>query len=210
MRIRPTAEICERGSALVEFVLCFALFWVPLFFGTLQIGFSLIREIQVTQVCRDAAHMFAFGTDFSQPAAQTLLSDLAPGLGIVANGRGVVVFSSITYVDAAACTAGGYSSTSTCPNYQKAVFTRRITVPSTSSQTGTFGDPKSIADSSTGYISAANYTTSSSAVANGFLNLISINSSTQICYVAETFVKSTDFKWWSLFPHPTIAARFIF
>jgi len=210
MRIKSRAENRERGSALVEFVLCFSLFWVPLFFGTLQMGFSLIRAIQVTQISRDAAHMFAFGTDFSQAPAQNLLSNLAPSLGIVANGRGAVVLSSITYVDAIACTAGGHSSTSTCPNYQKAVFTRWIVVPSSSTNVSAFGNPHSLADPTTGIITAANYTTSASAVATNFLSLIPLSASTQISYVAETSVNSQDFHWWGAFPNTTIASRAIF
>src|SRR5437764_678328 len=103
----------ERGSALIEFVLCFGLFWLPLFFGTWIIGFNIIRTMQVTQVCRDAAHMYAYnGIDFSQSAAQTMLVSMAPGLSLNVNGtgNGVVILSTITYVTQSDCTASNISS----------------------------------------------------------------------------------------------------
>src|SRR5437016_5763979 len=96
----------EKGSALVEFVLCFGIFWVPLFLGTLTAGFNLIAAIQVTQVCRDAAHMYSQGIDFSQSTYKTLLVNLAPSLGMAATGgRGEVIFSTITYIDHTDCAA---------------------------------------------------------------------------------------------------------
>src|SRR6266700_6460539 len=94
-QIRPS----ERGSALIEFVFVCSLFWVPLFFGTLVIGFSLVQALQVTQVCRDAAHMYAFGVDFSQTIYKNLLVSLGPDLGMTTNGgKGVVIFSTVTYI----------------------------------------------------------------------------------------------------------------
>src|SRR5450432_4258440 len=77
-----TVRSREAGSALVEFVFCAGLFWMPLFVGTLFAGLNLIRVLQVTQLCRDAAHMSAYGIDFSQTSAQNLLVSLAPSLGL--------------------------------------------------------------------------------------------------------------------------------
>src|SRR5579875_3756617 len=76
----------ERGTAVVEFAFCFALFWVPLFLGSIVIGFNLIRAVQVTQVCRDAGHMYAGGIDFSQSTYQNLFVSLAIGLNMSTNG----------------------------------------------------------------------------------------------------------------------------
>jgi hypothetical protein len=48
-----TIRAHERGTALIELALCLSLFWLPLFLGTVGIGFGLRLETQVTQVCRD-------------------------------------------------------------------------------------------------------------------------------------------------------------
>ena len=92
--IRPK----ERGSALVEFALCVSIFWLPLFLGTMEIGLSLRRAIQVTQVCRDVAHMYGAGVDFSQTSAQTLLQSIAPGIDFSSTSTtAVIILSTILY-----------------------------------------------------------------------------------------------------------------
>src|SRR5690349_11516666 len=93
----------ERGSALIEFVLAFSLFWLPLFFGTLVIGFSLIRGVQVTQICRDAGHMYSYGIDFSQQSYRNLLAGIAQGYNLTSSGNGVVVLSTVTYITSTDC-----------------------------------------------------------------------------------------------------------
>jgi hypothetical protein len=199
----------ERGSALVEFVLCFSLFWLPLFLGTLVLGFNLVRAIQVTQVCRNAGHMYAYGTDFSQIAYQNLLVGQAPGLNMTVNGgNGVVILSTITYADATACQAAGLQDN--CPNQGKAVFTRRIVIGNRSLNTSTFGTPASNIMDGNGNISSASSLTDASAVANGFLDVVPLQSSTQLAYVAEMWVISPDYNWWSAFGTTGSSARAIF
>jgi hypothetical protein len=186
----------ERGSALIEFVLCLGLFWLPLFFGTWIIGFNIIRTMQVTQVCRDAAHMYAYnGIDFSQSAAQTMLVSMAPGLSLNVNGtgNGVVILSTITYVTQSDCAASNISS-SNCNNANQNVFTRRIVIGNTSIHSSVFGTPGSSIVDSTGSISAANYLTNISARATSFTGTTSISlASGQFAYVAEMWVNSPRF-----------------
>jgi hypothetical protein len=214
LKSRPSSE---RGSALVEFVLCFGLFWVPLFLGTLVIGFNLIRAVQVTQVCRDAGHMYSFGIDFSQTGYKNLLASLAPGLSVDpagTGGRGVVILSTVTYVDATQCQAGGYSST--CPNQGQIVFTRRIVVGKTSLHTSAFGTPNSSLVDSSGNVRAGSnsgtsgYLNDSSAIATGFSNVLSLTSGQQYAYVSEMFVQSNDYNWWSFLGPIRLSARSIF
>ncbi len=139
MQVTRKSHSRQKGSALIEFVLCFALFWVPLFLGTLVIGFNVIRAIQVTQVCRDAGHMYSYGMDFSQSAYQNLLVSLAPGLNMtVSGGKGVVILSTVTYVDQTDCTAGGYPH---CANLNQTVFTRRIVIGNSGLYSSAFGTP---------------------------------------------------------------------
>ncbi len=183
---------CERGSALVEFCLCFALFWTPLFLGSYWVGFNVLRAMQVTQVCRTAAHMYAFGTDFSQAGYQNLLVSMAPGLNMTVNGgNGVVILSTLTYVDQTACNAAAASNS--CPNLGKIVVTRRIVIGNASLDQSSFATPTASLVGSGGYISNTNYVSDSSVVAPGFQSLIpSLQSSSQFAYLAEMWVISPD------------------
>ncbi len=187
----------ERGSALVEFVLCISLFWVPLFFGTLVIGFNLVRVLQVTQVCRDAGHMYSFGIDFSQAAYQNLLVSLSRGLNMTTTGgNGVIILSTVTYIAGTDCTAGGYqANTTSCPNMNQTVFTRRIVIGNASLHASTFGTPSSGNMDSSGNVSSAGYLTNTADRAVAFSNIMTISSG-QYAYVSEMFVTSPDFSWW--------------
>lgn len=205
----------EKGSALIEFVLGFALFWVPLFFGMLTVGFNLVRAVQVTQLCRDAAHMYSKGIDFSETEYQTLLLDLAPALKITATGgNGVIILSTMTYIDSAQCTAAGYSSTG-CPNYHKTVVTKRIVIGKSSLHASAFASPSSSLISSDGDIPSGDnkgtsgYVNSTSTVTSNFSNLVSLQSG-QYSYVAETYVQSSDLNWGGALQINGISALSIF
>src|SRR5581483_3623592 len=209
----------ERGNAVVEFALGFALFWIPLFLGTVVIGFNLIRAVQVTQVSRDAGHMYASGIDFSQSTYQNLLVSLAIGLNMTTTGgNGVVYFSTVMFVTSSACTAGGYQADSThCPNLNTTVFTRRVVVGNYGlSSTSAFCTPQSSDMDSSGNVSVAGYLTHTSNQVANFQNVIpcfsttSSVSCTQIAYISEMFVTSPDTSWWSFLSTPTVSARSIF
>jgi hypothetical protein len=104
---------------------------------------------------------------------------LASGLNMTTTGgNGVVVLSTITYADATACQAAGLQNN--CPNQGQAVFTRRIVIGNQSLQASAFGTPASNIMDSSGNISNTNYLTNASAVANGFLSVIPLQSSTQL------------------------------
>ncbi|MGH9652619.1 MAG: TadE/TadG family type IV pilus assembly protein, partial [Bryobacteraceae bacterium] len=119
----------ERGSAVIEFVMI-ALFCVPLLLGTATVGLDLIREMEVTQLTRDAARMYSDGIDFMQSSNQTLLANLSPDLGL-STGNAVVIFSTLTYVDPDCY----------CTNAGKTVFVKRVVVGNASLYTSTFGAP---------------------------------------------------------------------
>jgi len=197
----------ERGSAMVEFVLVVGLFWVPLFMGLWAVGFSLITAIQVNQVCRDAGHMYSYGVDFSQSTYQNLLLDLASGLNMTATGgNGVVILSTITYVDSAACTAAGYSANlASCPNLGSAVFTRRIIVGNAALHASAFGTPNSADMDSSGNITSQGYLTHTADRATNFSpGVLSLTSSSEYAYVSEMWVQSP------IYSGSVAAARSIF
>lgn len=204
---KKNTHLRQRGSALIEFVLCVSLFWVPLFLGTVVIGFNLIRAVQVTQVCRDSGHMYSYGIDFSQPAYQNLLVSLAPGLNITTSGgSGVVVLSTITYIGPNDCVAGGYSSN--CANVNTAVITRQIVVGNTALHASVFGTPASQFMDSSGNVSPAGYLNNSNCRAAGFSSVIPLVSG-QFAYMSEMWVTAPS--WWSFLGTTSgISARSIF
>jgi len=214
MRKQPNAISEEKGSALIEFVFCFGLFWAPLFLGMLTVGFNLIAAVQVTQLCRDAAHMYSQGIDFSQATYKTLLINLAPGLGLAATGgKGEVILSSITYIDDTDCSAAGLNN-STCTNKNKYVVTRRIVIGNSGAgfPASNFGTPSSGILDSAGNVTSSGgtpyYLTNSSAQAGNFQTATGVTLTSQhYAYTAETYVQSP---YWTSLGTSGIAARSIF
>lgn len=203
----------ERGTAVIEFAFCFALFWIPLFLGMLVIGFNLIRAVQVTQVARDAGHMYANGINFAQSTYQNLLVSLAIGLNMTTTGgNGVVILSTVMYVDSSACTSGGYTAnSSSCPNYNTFVFTNRIVVGNSGLHSSNLGSPVSSEMDSNGNVSQAGQLTDKSNQVSGFSSIIPAPSSgSEFAYVSEMFVQSTDTKWAWFLSTPIISARSVF
>jgi hypothetical protein len=200
----------NRGSALTEFTLS-SLFWVPLLLGTMVLGLNLSRAIRVTQFCRDAGHMYAYGVDFSQTANQNLLIQLATGLNITTTGgNGIVIFSTITYIASTDCTAGGLQANSTqCPNLNYPVIINRLVIGNSTLQTSAFGTPKSSDMDSTGSITSATYLTDTTVRATAFSNLMTISSG-QYAYVAEVYFSSPDYDWQGFLTGTGVAARSIF
>jgi hypothetical protein len=200
----------KRGSVLMEFSFS-TLFWVPLLLGTIVLGLNISRGIRVTQLCRDAGHMYAYGVDFSQTANQNLLLRLANGLNITAtSGNGVIIFSTITYIAANDCTAGGLQpNSSSCPNLNYLVVTKRLVIGNPTLTTSAFGTPKSTDMDSTGSITSAKFLTDATTRATGFSTLMSIASG-QYAYVSETYFASPDYDWQGFLTGTGVAARSIF
>lgn len=215
MKNPAKSRTSESGSALIEFVFCFSLFWVPLFLGLLTVGFNLIAAVEVTHVCRDVAHMYSQGIDFSQSTYKTLLVNLAPGLGMAATGgKGEVILTSITYIDHTDCAAAGISD-SACTNINKHVVTRRVVIGNTGSgfPASNFGTPSStILDSSGNVMSSSGgtpfYLTNSSAQAGNFQSSTGVTLTSQhYAYTAEMYVQSP---YWTSLGVSGISARSIF
>mgnify|MGYP001312410074 CR=1 FL=1 len=196
---------------MVEFTLVTSVFLVPLLLGTMIIGQNLIREIEVTQVCRDAGHMFSYGIDFSLPVNQTLLVNLAQGLQLqTSGGNGVVTLSTLTFVGPNDCIAGGYQANgSSCANLNQTVFTRRIVVGNISLHASAFGTPNASLIDSSGNISAAGYLNNTSTRATGFSSLVQLSSG-QFAYLSEMYVATPDLSVWSYLRTTAVSARSIF
>ena len=206
LRILPNRSD-QRGGSIIEFVMVVTLLWIPLFMGTLVTSFSLIMAVQVTQVCRDAGHMYSYGIDFSQPSYQTLLVNLAPILKMTPNGgNGVVILSTITYIGPTDCTNAGYQATqSSCTNINQTVFTQRIVVGNAALHASAFGTPNPTEMDSSGVISRAGRFTDAANRAN-FSSVIPLISG-QFAYVSEMWANPPFF---SSTPTTILSARSIF
>jgi hypothetical protein len=210
---RPPAR--ERGSALIEFLLCMSLLIVPLLLGTTVLGFNLIREIQITELCRDATHMYSQGADFTESSYQTELFKLAQGLNISATGgNGVVILSTITFMDQPTCQAVyGSNWQSQCTNYNNTIFMRQVVIGNSTLYTSAFGTPP-VDSTNSDNVTQANQMTNSSARASnpggGSFSLVPVTAYTQYAYVGEVYFTTPDLSWWGPLGTTHITARFIF
>jgi len=200
-RIKNASTAREHGTALVEFVVVFTIL-VPLLLGTIVIGLNLVRAIQVTEVCRDVGHMYAYGIDFSQNSNQDLATKkLAQGLNMTdTGGNGVIILSTVTYIDD--CRGGGYTTQNGCPNYGLMVFTNRLTIGNPSLHASRFGSPE--------YMDAnGNIPQGHVGGQDGYLNdpadvalpalssTITLSQSGLYAYVSEMYTTSPDLDLWA-------------
>jgi hypothetical protein len=189
MRLKSPSRGKQRGNEVIEFALVTSLL-LPFLFGTVVVGLNLGRSVQVTQVSRDAGHMYSRSVDFSDPGNQNLIQRLAQGLNIrVTGGTGVVILSTIEFMGQAQCDAAGLSG-SACTNLNQPVFTNRIVIGNHSARSSAFGTPSASIVNSTGQVS--NYLTNTTARAAGF-NAVLPLAAGELAYVSEVYVPSADY-----------------
>ncbi len=194
----------QRGVEILEFSLSM-LVLVPLLLGTTGTGLNMLVNLQTVQLARDAGHMYAKGTDFSQPGNQTVLVTLGSNLGLTttaSTSNALVILSTVTYVDKAACQSAGKvdgsGNPSGCTNYQQWVFTQRIEIGNTALRTSNFGSPTaSLVNSTTGDIALSDQVTNTGDVAtfneiNPYADVngtVSGLPSGQVIYISEVAAK---------------------
>lgn len=179
----PNKNKARRGSAAMEFALV-SVFTLPLLLGTFVLGMSLSRSIQVTQISRDAGHMYVRYVDFTQTANQDILVRLTSGLGMTrTGGNGVIILSKIMHVGDAACSAGGFPVGDTrCVNRGQDVFVQQLKIGNTSVRNSNFGTPTGVTYDSKQNIT--DYLTNSGARATGVANAITLAGS-ELAFVSE-------------------------
>lgn len=184
MRIIPTLKRkAQGGNAMIEFALV-SVFLTPLLLGTVSLGLNLSRTIQVTQVVRDAGHMYARWVDFSLSGNKQMLVRLAQGLGMTeAGGTGVVILSKVTYIADADCTGAGLT-TAQCTNRNQYVIMNRIVIGNPAFHSSSLGTPASGGMDASGNIT--DYLRDTSARATNFGNILVLQSG-QFAFVAEGF-----------------------
>ncbi|MCL4794630.1 MAG: pilus assembly protein [Bryobacteraceae bacterium] len=175
----------SRGNAILEFAVV-ALFIMPLLLGTFTLGMNLNQSVRVTQVVRDAGHMYARWVDFTLPSNQDLLVRLAIGLRMTrTGGDGVILLSKITYIDDYDCTASGVPL-GECTNRGTYVITNRVVVGNPSLRASAFGTPNSNSLDERG--NAYDIHRDASLRADNFGSLLTLSSG-QFAFVAEGHFK---------------------
>lgn len=166
---------------------------VPLFFGVVAMGVTIGRSIEAVQVTSDVGRMYSEGVDFTSQSAQQLVTQLAQGFNVTSSGSAVLIFSQITTVFAADCTA---ASVSPCSNNGDPVFMQRVTIGNTALRASAFGTPPAQYLDSEGNISAANYMQQGSLVATGFGSVIT-QSDGDVAYLVEGYFSVPDISFLS-------------
>lgn len=178
----------QRGNAMIEFALSASVL-LPMFLGMLWGGISLGRGIQITQITRDAGHMYAKNIDFTAVANKDIVVRLALGTSMTRDGgNGVVILSQIMKVYDSDCTDAKLTLAE-CTNVNQTVFLHRATIGNTGLTDGQsrFGTPAVVlADGS-----VPNYLTVTGARATNFNQLLNLQPG-EIAYVAEGYLASPD------------------
>jgi hypothetical protein len=178
----------QSGNSLIEFALGFALL-LPLYVWMLVYGLDLKRLMEVSQVSRDAGHMYARGVDFSLPGNQDVLVRLAAGMNMTrTGGAGVVILSRVLKVGSQECTDGGIAVAS-CTNLGQTVFTQRIVIGNVSLHASKIGTPPGALLQSDGSISPADYLTKTAARSSNFSSILNLADG-EIAYVSEAWFDS--------------------
>lgn len=175
----------HRGSVLVEFAIV-SIFLIPILLSMITIGLNTSRAIQVNQVARDAASMYARNVDFSVTANKNILIELTSGLGVTATGgQGTIVLSKVTYLSAADCTAGGYD-TGSCTNMDRYIIRNRIVIGNPDFHASSIGTPGPTSLQSNG--DAIDIYTDASLQSNNFSTNLALSPG-EYAFVVETFFK---------------------
>jgi hypothetical protein len=189
--IQRTRSSEQGGNTILEFALVM-IFLVPMFAGSFTIGMALAKDIQVSNVARDAVVLMVraatdpeSGLDLSQTQNQRIIVRAASGLGMnsdtqqdpSSSGKGVVILSKVVMVGPNECSLGvipapiGVPNTTApdfgwssgnCANYGKYVFGYRVVIGNGSRWSSTLGAPPGATVTSNGSISAHNIATNTS------------------------------------------------
>ena len=204
----------EKGNALLEFA-AVSIVIIPLFFGMVSAGIQLGRMNEAVQICRDFAHMYARGVDFSQTSNKNILVTLATGTGMTVNGgTGVIVMSQIIQVYPADCTAAGLT-VGQCTNVNQLVFINRQLTGNSGLRVSNYGTPLAALIDPQGNIAASDYLTKPTLLVTGGLaaELTTaglIMSDGDIAYLTEFYESMPDLSFLGVGSSSGVYAKAVF
>ena len=166
-------------------------FLTPLLLGTYNAGMNLGRNLQVTQLSRNAGHMYARWVDFSLVESQNLVVRLAEGLKMTrTGGDATVILSQVTVPTSADCTANNIPA-GQCVNKDIPVIIHRIQFGNTAIKQSVFGSPSPAITQVNGAIPASEYLTQPSVRATNWGSIMTLAAS-EVAYVSEVYARSPD------------------
>jgi len=201
----------QSGSTMLEFAV---VVWVLvlLLAGSFDIGMTLIRALQASELVREAGILQvddviapSDSVDLSLTSTQEVLLRVAPALGMAMtngtyapnpNGNGVIILSKIINVGPLECSTGIGNAfdgtTATCPNLGSYVFARRITIGNTARGTSSYGTPTDT-PASNGNLTAYQICMDSGNVITGSLPsyITTVVTADQYTLVSELFVNTS-------------------
>jgi hypothetical protein len=221
----------EAGNTILEFALVM-IFLVPMFAGSFTIGMALAKDIQVSNVARDAVVLMVrsvtdpnSGLDLSQTHNQRIIVRAAAGLGMNSDaqqdpsstGNGVVILSKVVMVGPAECSVGIIPAPTgappwnagNCANYGQYVFAYRVVIGNGSRWSSSLGNPGSTVQSD-GTITAHNIATNSG---NRVANFTTVTGMTltpsTFALISEMYADVSFLNFFSILGNPTLYARSI-
>jgi Flp pilus assembly protein TadG len=222
----------QSGNTILEFALVMV-FLVPMFAGSFTIGMALAKDIQVSNVARDAVVLMVrsqtdpeSGLDLSQTQNQRIIVAAASGLGMNSDaqqdpsstGSAVVILSKVVMVGPTECSLGVIPAPSApftwgpgnCPNYGKYTFEYRVVIGNGSRWSSVLGAPPSGTVQSNGTITAVNIATNTSEQVSNFPTAAGMTlSSSTFALVSEMYADVSFLNFFSILGNPTLYARSI-
>jgi TadE-like protein len=228
---KPTQPSKQGGNTILEFALVMV-FLVPMFAGSFTIGMALAKDIQVSNVARDAAVLMVraitdpnSGLDLSQTRNQRIIVRAAAGLGMNSNsqqdpdpnGNGVVILSKVIMVGPAECSVGVVPAPAgappwnagNCPNFGSYTFAYRVVIGNGTRWSSTIGNPSGTVQPD-GTITAQNIATNASDRVTNFNGITGMTlSSGTFALVSEVYADVSFLNFFSILSNSTLYARSI-
>jgi hypothetical protein len=163
----------------------------PLVLGLVMGGINLGRGIEITQIVRDAGHMYVRNVDFSKTENKNIICRLATTTAMTpTGGNAVVILSRIQKIYQADCDAANLSS-GACTNLGHFVFVHRLYVGNQSLRNSNYGTPNPTLVAADGSITPTNYLKNSSLQADSFASVMDLPQG-QVAYVSEGLINFND------------------
>jgi Flp pilus assembly protein TadG len=219
----------QGGNTIVEFALVMV-FLVPMFAGSFTIGMALAKDIQVSNVARDAVVLMVrsvtdpeSGLDLSQAQNQRIIVRAATGLGMNSDaqmdpsstGNGVVILSKVVMVGPAECSLGVVPaptspftwSAGNCPNYGSYTFAYRVVIGNGTRWSSAIGKPGGTVQPN-GTITNADIATNTSDRVSSFNTVTGMTLlPSTFALVSEMYADVSFLNFFSILGNPTLYAR---
>jgi hypothetical protein len=219
----------QGGNTIVEFALVMV-FLVPMFAGSFTIGMALAKDIQVSNVARDAVVLMVrantdpeSGLDLSQTQNQRIIVRAATGLGMnsdaqqdpSSSGNGVVILSKVVMVGPAECSLGVVPappspftwSAGNCPNYGSYTFAYRVVIGNGTRWSSAIGKPNGTVQPN-GTITNVDIATNTSDRVSSFNTVTGMTLlPSTFALVSEMYADVSFLNFFSILGNPTLYAR---